>query len=231
MGYSSRWDQPPPEKQSSSRNERSPSPASQRYPRDGDSYYRRSSRHSDSASRSYTSRRHADTTAGGPDEVDRELERLDVKRGRRDPSADSDHRSRHDEKHSTKRKRSASPRRNGSEYSRRRSRTASPGPSRGKRHATSSADRDEYSRDKDYEGSSTRDRKSSKRRSRDKDDDEDEEDRERRRRRKERERSKDKEERRSVLTGKKIKLKVKKEKGDDEREANRRDLLQFLNSM
>ncbi|KAJ7089739.1 hypothetical protein B0H15DRAFT_839020 [Mycena belliarum] len=78
-----------------------------------------------------------------------------------------------------------------------------------------------------------RDRKSHKRRSKDKDDDEDEEDRKRRRRRKERERSKEKEkeERRSVLTGKKIKLKVKKEKGDDEREANRRDLLQFLNSM
>jgi len=32
------------------------------------------------------------------------------------------------------------------------------------------------------------------------------------------------------LTGKKIKLKVKKEKGDDERDANRQDLLKFLNS-
>jgi hypothetical protein len=37
-------------------------------------------------------------------------------------------------------------------------------------------------------------------------------------------------ERRSVLTGKKIKLKVKKDKGDHERDANRKDLLQFLNS-
>ncbi|KAK0245930.1 hypothetical protein EDD85DRAFT_38497 [Armillaria nabsnona] len=47
---------------------------------------------------------------------------------------------------------------------------------------------------------------------------------------KDRKKDKDKEERRSVLTGKKIKLKVRKEKGDDEREANRKDLLQFLNS-
>lgn len=35
---------------------------------------------------------------------------------------------------------------------------------------------------------------------------------------------------RSVLTGKKIKLRVKKERGDDEREANRQELLEFLNS-
>ncbi|KAG7450210.1 uncharacterized protein BT62DRAFT_497492 [Guyanagaster necrorhizus] len=64
---------------------------------------------------------------------------------------------------------------------------------------------------------------------------------------KDRKKDKDKEGRRSVLTGKKvssllspvpsyltvvsqIKLKVKKDKGDDEREANRKDLLQFLNS-
>ncbi|KAF8148665.1 hypothetical protein B0H34DRAFT_736478 [Crassisporium funariophilum] len=38
------------------------------------------------------------------------------------------------------------------------------------------------------------------------------------------------EDRRSVLTGKKIKLKVKKDKGDHQRDANREDLLQFLNS-
>ncbi|KAJ7601053.1 hypothetical protein C8J56DRAFT_1074908 [Mycena floridula] len=50
-------------------------------------------------------------------------------------------------------------------------------------------------------------------------------DRDDRKRRKER-----KEERRSALTGKRIKLKVKKEKGDEERDANRKDLLQFLNS-
>ncbi|KIM47192.1 hypothetical protein M413DRAFT_23440 [Hebeloma cylindrosporum] len=63
--------------------------------------------------------------------------------------------------------------------------------------------------------------------------------RKRKEKEKERERERDKEkekgrnreeERRSVLTGKKIKLKVKKDKGDHERDANRRDLLQFLNS-
>jgi len=67
--------------------------------------------------------------------------------------------------------------------------------------------------------------------------------RRRRKQRKETERKKDKamsrekekmrkkdEERRSVLTGKKIKLKVKKDKGDHERDANRKDLLHFLNS-
>ncbi|KAJ8520653.1 hypothetical protein ONZ45_g2572 [Pleurotus djamor] len=37
-------------------------------------------------------------------------------------------------------------------------------------------------------------------------------------------------EKRSVLTGKKIKLKVHMDKEDHERDANRRDLLQFLNS-
>nr|GAT56576.1 predicted protein [Mycena chlorophos] len=59
--------------------------------------------------------------------------------------------------------------------------------------------------------------------SRDADSDSDEE---RRRRRKER-KKKDKEERRSVLTGKKIKLKVKK---DREGDANRAELLAFLNN-
>jgi len=41
---------------------------------------------------------------------------------------------------------------------------------------------------------------------------------------------KDKEERRSILTGKKIKLKVKKGREDHERDANRQELLQFLNA-
>ncbi|KAF6758909.1 hypothetical protein DFP72DRAFT_1064414 [Ephemerocybe angulata] len=40
----------------------------------------------------------------------------------------------------------------------------------------------------------------------------------------------EKDERRSVLTGKKIKLKVKKGREDIERDANREDLLRFLNS-
>ncbi|KAF8577874.1 hypothetical protein K439DRAFT_522894 [Ramaria rubella] len=40
----------------------------------------------------------------------------------------------------------------------------------------------------------------------------------------------DKYERRSVLTGKKIKLKVHKDAADHERDANRESLLQFLNS-
>lgn len=39
-----------------------------------------------------------------------------------------------------------------------------------------------------------------------------------------------KEERRSVITGKVIKLKVKKTAADKEREANRKNLLQFLNA-
>ncbi|KAF8629010.1 hypothetical protein AX17_005866 [Amanita inopinata Kibby_2008] len=47
---------------------------------------------------------------------------------------------------------------------------------------------------------------------------------------KEKSKKKDKEERRSILTGKKIKLKVKKDKQDHERDANRLQLLQFLNS-
>ncbi|KAJ7623585.1 hypothetical protein FB45DRAFT_1031503 [Roridomyces roridus] len=79
-----------------------------------------------------------------------------------------------------------------------------------------------------------RDSRKSKKRSKDREsDDEDEEDRKRRKRRKEKERSKSKdakEERRSILTGKKasqIKLKVDK----DDREANREELLKFLNSM
>ncbi|KAF8628784.1 hypothetical protein AX15_003723 [Amanita polypyramis BW_CC] len=48
--------------------------------------------------------------------------------------------------------------------------------------------------------------------------------------RKDKSRKKDKEERRSILTGKKIKLKVKKERGDHERDVNRQELLQFLNA-
>ncbi|KAG0696768.1 hypothetical protein DFH29DRAFT_1004291 [Suillus ampliporus] len=47
---------------------------------------------------------------------------------------------------------------------------------------------------------------------------------------KERDKAKDKEERRSVLTGKKIKLKVHKDARDLEMDANRQNLLQFLNS-
>lgn len=47
---------------------------------------------------------------------------------------------------------------------------------------------------------------------------------------KERKKDKDREERRSVLTGKKIKLKVHKDAADEERDANRQDLLSFLNS-
>ena len=39
-----------------------------------------------------------------------------------------------------------------------------------------------------------------------------------------------KEERRSIITGKVIKLKVKKTAADKEREANRKHLLQFLNA-
>lgn len=48
-----------------------------------------------------------------------------------------------------------------------------------------------------------------------------------RRKETDRERSESK---RSVLTGKKIKLKVKKDRGDDERDAKRQELLKFLNS-
>ncbi|CAA7269696.1 unnamed protein product [Cyclocybe aegerita] len=52
-----------------------------------------------------------------------------------------------------------------------------------------------------------------------------------RRKRRDKDKAKEKgEEKRSILTGKKIKLKVKKDKGDHERDANRKDLLQFLNS-
>jgi hypothetical protein len=47
---------------------------------------------------------------------------------------------------------------------------------------------------------------------------------------KDRDHAKDKDERRSVLTGKKIKLKVHKDARDLEMDANRQNLLQFLNS-
>ncbi|KZP22145.1 hypothetical protein FIBSPDRAFT_931347 [Athelia psychrophila] len=64
----------------------------------------------------------------------------------------------------------------------------------------------------------------------DKSDDKDKDRKRKKKKDKERRKKEGKEERRSVLTGKKIKLKVEKEEGDDEREANRQDLLQFLNS-
>ncbi|KAF8124124.1 hypothetical protein EV363DRAFT_1454891 [Boletus edulis] len=57
-----------------------------------------------------------------------------------------------------------------------------------------------------------------------------EKDRERKRRHRDKDKKKDKEEKRSVLTGKKIKLKVHKDSRDLEMDANREDLLQFLNS-
>ncbi|KAG6916971.1 hypothetical protein DXG01_004399 [Tephrocybe rancida] len=101
--------------------------------------------------------------------------------------------------------------------------------SRNKRHRRHSRSR---SRSREHKRSSKSDR-DRKGKSRDKDRDRERSaSRERRKRRKEKERKKDKdkEERRSVLTGKKIKLKVKKEKGDHERDKNRQDLLQFLNS-
>ncbi|KAG2047186.1 hypothetical protein BDR06DRAFT_1014110 [Suillus hirtellus] len=50
------------------------------------------------------------------------------------------------------------------------------------------------------------------------------------RKHKDRDNGKDKDERRSVLTGKKIKLKVHKDARDLEMDANRQNLLQFLNS-
>ncbi|KAK2467506.1 hypothetical protein APHAL10511_000361 [Amanita phalloides] len=53
---------------------------------------------------------------------------------------------------------------------------------------------------------------------------------EKRKKDKSRKKDKDREERRSVLTGKKIKLRVKKDKDDHERDANRQELLQFLNA-
>ncbi|KAG2134163.1 uncharacterized protein EDB93DRAFT_1254594 [Suillus bovinus] len=49
-------------------------------------------------------------------------------------------------------------------------------------------------------------------------------------RHRDRDNAKDKDERRSVLTGKKIKLKVHKDARDLEMDANRQNLLQFLNS-
>ncbi|KZO94425.1 hypothetical protein CALVIDRAFT_528901 [Calocera viscosa TUFC12733] len=57
-----------------------------------------------------------------------------------------------------------------------------------------------------------------------------ERDRERKQERKRAKKEKEKEERRSVLTGKKIKLKVHKDADDIERDKKRENLLQFLNS-
>ncbi|KAJ3476257.1 hypothetical protein NLI96_g11279 [Meripilus lineatus] len=74
----------------------------------------------------------------------------------------------------------------------------------------------------------THDNGERKRRHRDKDKDKDRGGRKRKEKHRAAERSG--EERRSVLTGKKIKLKVHKGADDIERDANRADLLQFLNS-
>ncbi|KAH7918160.1 hypothetical protein BV22DRAFT_915578 [Leucogyrophana mollusca] len=73
------------------------------------------------------------------------------------------------------------------------------------------------SKNKDKEREKDRDREREKKRKREK-----ERDRERRK--------SDKDERRSILTGKKIKLKVHKDARDHEMDANRQNLLQFLNS-
>ncbi|KAN0101276.1 hypothetical protein V8E55_001260 [Tylopilus felleus] len=56
------------------------------------------------------------------------------------------------------------------------------------------------------------------------------ENRDKKKRPKDKEKTRDKDERRSVLTGKRIKLKVRKDSRDLEMDANREDLLQFLNS-
>ncbi|KAI9461123.1 hypothetical protein HD554DRAFT_1531693 [Boletus coccyginus] len=57
-----------------------------------------------------------------------------------------------------------------------------------------------------------------------------EKDNDRKKRYKDKEKKKDRDEKRSVLTGKKIKLKVHKDSRDLEMDANRENLLQFLNS-
>ncbi|KAG8220633.1 hypothetical protein J3R82DRAFT_2898 [Butyriboletus roseoflavus] len=57
-----------------------------------------------------------------------------------------------------------------------------------------------------------------------------EKDRDRKKRHKDKDKKREKDEKRSVLTGKKIKLKVHKDSRDLEMDANRQDLLQFLNS-
>ncbi|KAJ3505866.1 hypothetical protein NLJ89_g7190 [Agrocybe chaxingu] len=86
--------------------------------------------------------------------------------------------------------------------------THTPVPSR---HGSRSRDEKRKRKHRDRSGSRERDKK--------------------RRKRRDKEKAKEKgEEKRSILTGKKIKLKVKKDKGDHERDANRKDLLQFLNS-
>ncbi|KAG1730386.1 uncharacterized protein EDB91DRAFT_1085446 [Suillus paluster] len=72
--------------------------------------------------------------------------------------------------------------------------------------------------------SSSRDIRKSKSKHRDKDRDR------KHKKHRDRDKAKDKEERRSVLTGKKIKLKVHKDARDLEMDANRQSLLQFLNS-
>ncbi|TFK23724.1 hypothetical protein FA15DRAFT_757020 [Coprinopsis marcescibilis] len=98
---------------------------------------------------------------------------------------------------------------------------------RSRSHSPRSRSRDRSSK-KDKHRSTSKDGRKSKKRDRS-----DSRDRDRKRRRKresKRDRESDREERRSVLTGKKIKLKVKKDRGDHERDANRQDLLQFLNS-
>ncbi|KAG1894771.1 uncharacterized protein F5891DRAFT_1194924 [Suillus fuscotomentosus] len=73
-------------------------------------------------------------------------------------------------------------------------------------------------------GSDSRDVRKSKSKHREKDRDK------KYKKHKDRDNGKDKDERRSVLTGKKIKLKVHKDARDLEMDANRQNLLQFLNS-
>jgi len=128
-----------------------------------------------------------------------------------------------------------------SEHSRhRRRRSMSRSPSLSSSSRSSSSDESE-SEDDDSRRHSKRSRRHSRSHSRKKSDRKDRHgnrerstSRERRKRRKEKGKGKykdkDKEERRSILTGKKIKLKVKKDKGDHERDKKRRDLLTFLNS-
>ncbi|KIM52169.1 hypothetical protein SCLCIDRAFT_18255 [Scleroderma citrinum Foug A] len=95
-------------------------------------------------------------------------------------------------------------------------------PERRSRH-TSRSRSPSYSRRRSKSRSRSREKDSRKSKRKDKE-------RDRKGRRKEKEKKKDKDERRSVLTGKKIKLKVHKGSKDLEMDANRQDLLQFLNS-
>ncbi|KAJ7257970.1 hypothetical protein B0H12DRAFT_465823 [Mycena haematopus] len=93
MGYSSRWDQTDKGNRPKSRRritERPPS-VHEKYSTHGDSHYRdngHSARHHDSASRSNSSR-HPDAHRHEPDQS---LERPDVRRARRDLSAESESR-------------------------------------------------------------------------------------------------------------------------------------------